>query len=151
METAAALYLQVSATGTKSWLFRYKVGGRSRYMGLGSKGTVTLAEARGAQIAARYESLAADREKKKTFKQFTIENGTMVAKAMTYKRPLYNLPQAYRHPYQRHGVACRQYFWRLDRLSQLEGRGEHGDAQSGDRSHSTQHYLRGHQSRLGID
>jgi integrase len=40
------LYLQVSNTGTKSWLFRYKVGGRSRYMGLGSLGTVSLAKAR---------------------------------------------------------------------------------------------------------
>jgi hypothetical protein len=27
------LYLQVSATGTRSWLFRYKVGGRSRCLG----------------------------------------------------------------------------------------------------------------------
>jgi integrase len=40
------LYLQVSATGTKSWLFRYKVDGRSRYMGLGSLNTVSLAKAR---------------------------------------------------------------------------------------------------------
>jgi integrase len=40
------LYLQVSITGTKSWLFRYKVSGRSRYMGLGSLTTVSLAKAR---------------------------------------------------------------------------------------------------------
>jgi integrase len=40
------LYLQVSSTGTKSWLFRYKFGGRSRYMGLGSLATVSLAKAR---------------------------------------------------------------------------------------------------------
>jgi hypothetical protein len=45
--------------------------------------------------------------------------------------------QAYRHPYQRDGFACRQYFWRCNRLSQLEGRGEHGDAQSGNRSRSS--------------
>ena len=40
------LYLQVSTTGTKSWLFRYKIDGRSRYMGLGSLTTVSLAKAR---------------------------------------------------------------------------------------------------------
>jgi NAD(P)-dependent dehydrogenase (short-subunit alcohol dehydrogenase family) len=38
-----------------------------------------------------------------------------------------------------------------NRLSQLEGRGEHGDAQSSNRSRSTRHYLRGRQSRLGPD
>ena len=32
------------------------------------------------------------------------------------------------------GVYCRQYFWRLDRLSQLEGGSEHGHAQPGHRS-----------------
>jgi integrase len=42
------LYLQVTATGTKSWLFRYKVAGRGRYMGLGSLAIVSLAEARAA-------------------------------------------------------------------------------------------------------
>jgi hypothetical protein len=30
------LYLQVSATGTKSWMFRYAINGRERQMGLGS-------------------------------------------------------------------------------------------------------------------
>jgi len=45
--------------------------------------------------------------------------------------------QAYRYPHQRHGISCRQYLWRLDCLSQLEGRGEHGHAQPGDRSRFT--------------
>jgi integrase len=40
------LYLQVSNNGSKSWLFRFKVAGRSRYMGLGSLNTVSLAKAR---------------------------------------------------------------------------------------------------------
>jgi hypothetical protein len=44
--------------------------------------------------------------------------------------------QAHRHPYQRHGIDCRQHFWQFGRLSQLEGRGEHGDAKPGDRSES---------------
>jgi hypothetical protein len=40
------LYLQVSASGSKSWLFRFKTGSRSRYMGLGSLKTISLAKAR---------------------------------------------------------------------------------------------------------
>lgn len=42
------LYLQVSAAGTKSWLFRYRMGGRKtpRDMGLGSLVDVSLADAR---------------------------------------------------------------------------------------------------------
>jgi hypothetical protein len=42
------LYLQISAVGTKSWIFRYRMNGRKtpRDMGLGSLDTVTLAEAR---------------------------------------------------------------------------------------------------------
>jgi hypothetical protein len=47
------LYLQVSTTKTKSWVFRYKVGGRSRYMGLGSLNTLSLAHARQAATDAR--------------------------------------------------------------------------------------------------
>ena len=42
----AGLYLQVSPTGTKSWIFRYKVAGRAREMGLGGLTAFTLAEAR---------------------------------------------------------------------------------------------------------
>ena len=51
--------------------------------------------------------------------------------------------QAHRHPYQRHGIDYRQYFWRLNRLSQFKGCGEHSDAQSRNRSRTTRHHLRG--------
>jgi hypothetical protein len=44
----AGLYLQVSPTGTKSWVFRYSVKARERYMGLGPFPDVSLADARGA-------------------------------------------------------------------------------------------------------
>lgn len=47
------LYLQVTATRAKSWVFRYTLAGRSREMGLGSASAVTLAEARGKAQAAR--------------------------------------------------------------------------------------------------
>jgi integrase len=49
------LYLQVSAAGTKSWIFRYRLNGRKtpRDMGLGSLDTVSLAEARDKATEAR--------------------------------------------------------------------------------------------------
>jgi integrase len=40
------LYLQVTANGSRSWIFRFKQNGRSRDMGLGSLATISLAEAR---------------------------------------------------------------------------------------------------------
>jgi integrase len=40
------LYLQVTASGAKSWIFRFKLNKRQREMGLGSIGERTLAEAR---------------------------------------------------------------------------------------------------------
>ena len=40
------LFLQVSANGAKSWVFRFKESGRLREMGLGPTHTVSLAEAR---------------------------------------------------------------------------------------------------------
>jgi len=51
------LYLQVSATGAKSWVFRYRQAGRLRELGLGSLHTVGLAEARVAALAARKQRL----------------------------------------------------------------------------------------------
>lgn len=40
------LYLQVTATGNKSWNFRYMRGGKAREMGLGSVSTLSLKDAR---------------------------------------------------------------------------------------------------------
>ncbi len=47
------LYLNVSATGAKSWVFLYWFGGRQREMGLGSALDVSLAAARELAAAAR--------------------------------------------------------------------------------------------------
>ena len=44
------LYLQINPQGKKSWIFRYELFGRERYMGLGPLHSVGLADAR---IAAR--------------------------------------------------------------------------------------------------
>jgi len=40
------LYLQVSPSVTKSWVFRFKRAGRAREMGLGALQTIALADAR---------------------------------------------------------------------------------------------------------
>lgn len=52
------LYLQVTARGSKSWLFRYRVEGRLRHHGLGSVKTLSLAEAREAARECRKLRLA---------------------------------------------------------------------------------------------
>lgn len=47
------LYLQVSGSGTKAWLFRFKLNKKPRQMGLGSINTVSLAEARDEALNCR--------------------------------------------------------------------------------------------------
>lgn len=47
------LYLQVTAAGSKSWIFRYALLGKTRYMGLGPLHAVGLADARKKATAAR--------------------------------------------------------------------------------------------------
>src|SRR5262245_3397689 len=46
-------YLQIAAGGTRSWLFRYRIGDAQHHMGLGSCDYVTLAEARHRAIDAQ--------------------------------------------------------------------------------------------------
>lgn len=48
------LYLDVKPSGTKSWVLRYMLSGRSRYMGLGPYPAISLAEAR--EKAAAYRA-----------------------------------------------------------------------------------------------
>jgi hypothetical protein len=47
-------YLQIAAGGTRSWVLRYTLNGRARYMGLGSANLVSLAEARAKARDARH-------------------------------------------------------------------------------------------------
>ena len=51
--TLPGLYLQVSARGAKSWLLRYEIDGRKRWMGLGSASVFSLKEARERARSAR--------------------------------------------------------------------------------------------------
>ena len=47
------LYLQVSDSGSKSWIFRYTLNGKNRHMGLGPFHIVSLADARHAAVLCR--------------------------------------------------------------------------------------------------
>lgn len=51
------LYLQVSDSGSKSWIFRYTLNGKNRHMGLGPFHTVSLADARHAAVLCRQSLL----------------------------------------------------------------------------------------------
>ena len=52
------LYLQVAASGAKSWVYRFMLDGVARWMGLGPCDAVTLADARGRAVEARRLRLA---------------------------------------------------------------------------------------------
>jgi integrase len=54
----AGLWLQVSKSITKSWIFRYTLAGKQREMGLGALHTVTLSEARAKAKSCRTLLLA---------------------------------------------------------------------------------------------
>jgi hypothetical protein len=47
------LYLQVTKSGAKSWIYRFLIRGKRREMGLGSLTAVSLADARAAAAACR--------------------------------------------------------------------------------------------------
>ena len=53
----SGLYLQVSPSGTKSWIFRFARSGREREMGLGPENVVKLADARLRIAACRVQLL----------------------------------------------------------------------------------------------
>jgi integrase len=95
------LYLQVSPTGTKSWILRYKLNGRARHMGLGDYPTVTVSDARTraakarlsivdgvdplAEKRARIEAVRAVQSKTKTFAECAVV--VIEKKAATLKNP----------------------------------------------------------------
>lgn len=51
------LYLNISTTGARSWIFRYMLNGRAREMGLGPTHTIRLAEARKRAAQCRRQRL----------------------------------------------------------------------------------------------
>ena len=53
LHDGGGLYLHVSKTGAKSWVFRLQLDGKRRDMGLGPFPDISLAEARGKATAHR--------------------------------------------------------------------------------------------------
>jgi hypothetical protein len=79
------LYLKVRAGNSKSWIFRYRTGGKLRDMGLGPFHTVSLAEAREkAEVcrAMRLKGLDPLNERHNTQQARTIE----AAEAITFEK-----------------------------------------------------------------
>jgi integrase len=79
------LYLQVTAQGSKSWIFRYRdlVTGKLRDMGLGSSLTVTLADARKAANGQR-TLVAADVDPITARRAMAQQKALEAARAMTF-------------------------------------------------------------------
>ena len=86
----AGLYLQVSDGGTKSWVFRYKLNGKTRDMGLGALHTVGLAEARTRAAAARLlvhdgvDPIVARDERKRSLAAASLRSKTFAECAVAY-------------------------------------------------------------------
>src|SRR6202043_2490299 len=53
LHDGGGLYVRVSATGAKSWVFRFQLDGKRRDMGLGPYPDISLAEARSKASAHR--------------------------------------------------------------------------------------------------
>jgi Arm DNA-binding domain len=109
------LYLDVKATGGRSWVYRYMLNGKSHWMGLGAYPEIGLADAREAALEARrlhkrgVDPLAEKRKEKAVIPTFGAFAETVIASqsegfrnekhaaqvAMTlreYAKPLRDLP-----------------------------------------------------------
>jgi integrase len=99
LSDGAGLYLQVSASGSKSWVFRFKDGGRLREMGLGSLNTISLAEARRRAAGCRQmrqDGLDPIAEKKAGRLKAKLE----AARAMTFQQSAEGFIQAHKAGWQ---------------------------------------------------
>jgi integrase len=79
------LYLHVSATGAKSWIFRYMFGGNAREMGLGSLSTLGLAEARAKRDECRRQLKIEHKDPLELRKAAEAQEALDQAKATTFK------------------------------------------------------------------
>ena len=79
------LYLQVSRSRTKSWIFRYGMHGKTREMGLGSLELVSLAEARDKALACR-KLLLEGRDPIEARKHQRTQERLDEAKAITFRQ-----------------------------------------------------------------
>lgn len=79
------LFLQVSKWGTKSWVFKFTLGGRIRGMGLGPIHTYSLAEAR-AKAGGLRKTVAEGRDPIEERKEAQASAATEAAPTMTFKQ-----------------------------------------------------------------
>jgi hypothetical protein len=79
------LYLQVSPSGAKSWVFRFKKDGRLREMGLGAAHTIFLAEAREHATECRKQRLR-DIDPIEARHANKAANKLAAAKSMTFRQ-----------------------------------------------------------------
>jgi hypothetical protein len=80
------LYFQISGSGSRSWIYQFKLFGRSREMGLGPIATVSLAEARAEAVRCR--ALVKDKidpieARKETQRKAAAEGATLFRDAAT--------------------------------------------------------------------
>ena len=78
------LYLQVSARGAKSWLLRYEIDGRKRWMGLGSASDFSLKEARERARSAR-QKIADKIDPLELRRAERIQQAQASARALTFR------------------------------------------------------------------
>ena len=69
LHDGGGLYLRVSATGAKSWVFRFQLDGKRRDMGLGPFPDISLAEARGKAISAPKAAPSDAKQRLRTFRE----------------------------------------------------------------------------------
>jgi integrase len=78
------LYLQVSPSGSTSWIFRYQHARRRRYMGLGGLAAVSLSDARRKALAAR-KMLAEGLDPLEEGRALAVARAAAAAKAITFR------------------------------------------------------------------
>ena len=82
--TVKGLYLQVSDSGAKSWLLRYEIVGRNRWMGLGSASDFNLKEAR--ERARRARQKIADKiDPLEVRRAERIKQAQVAARTLTFR------------------------------------------------------------------
>jgi len=90
----AGLYLQVTPNGTKSWIYRYQIDGRRRWLGLGGFPAVSLSEARKERSRLKLKVKAGIdplNEKAENIAKAEVARKVQVARKMTFQ----NCAEAY--------------------------------------------------------
>ncbi|MDZ7594424.1 MAG: integrase arm-type DNA-binding domain-containing protein [Thiobacillus sp.] len=86
---ADGLYLQVSDSGAKSWIYRFQINGRRREMGLGSLGHVAAKEARRRAAEARsmvHNKVDPLEHRKQQAQAGAVRAAEVAAGAITFKK-----------------------------------------------------------------